>query len=158
MGRRRFLALAAAPAGLVAALALGQVLVRASGDPFPQPGFHNLRYDPPTSPPKITQDEAIAIVRARAAPAAAKQATSITALYVLFSNDGDYREDAQGVRHYEFQRRPAWVVTLHGVNIPSKGGRRPRHGEQAAPPSYFHEWNVVIDAETGAYLESFANR
>lgn len=137
----------------------GRILGRASsGDPFPQPGFHNLRYDPPTSPPKITQEEAIALVKSRLVPAVVSQATSITARYVLVSNDGYFREDAQGVRHYFYQRIPAWVVTLRGVNISAHAGPAPRPGQPAPPLQYDHEWNVVIDAQTGAPIENFSNR
>ncbi len=107
-----------------------------------------IRYGHPTSPPKISQEQAIQIVKTRH-PELANEATSIVAQYVLFSNDNYYRVDAQGQNHYFFQNVPAWVISFEGLNLASHG---------PPPITYNHELNVVINAQTGEDMGEFSYR
>ncbi len=107
-----------------------------------------IRYGHPTSPPKISKEQAIQIVKAMN-PELANEATQINAQYVLFSDDNYYRVDAQGQNHYFFQNVPAWVISFEGLNLGSHG----------PPPIKFnHELNVAINAQTGEYMEEFSYR
>lgn len=108
-----------------------------------------IRYGQPTSPPQMTQQQAIHIATTRLGSPLASQATSVKATYVLFSDDQYYSTGAKGQRHYFFQNVPAWVVTFEGVNFPGQGH---------SPTRLNHEVNVVINDHTGAFIEQFSYR
>lgn len=95
-----------------------------------------IRYGHPTSPPKISREQAIQIVKAMH-PELANEATQINAQYVLFSD------------HYFFQNVPAWVISFEGLNLGSHG---------PPPITFNHELNVAINAQTGEYMEEFSYR
>ncbi len=113
------------------------------------PASIGIRYGSPSSPPKITQQQAIQLATTRLGLPLANQATHINALYVLFSDDQYYSTDAKGQKSYFFQNVPAWVVTFQGVNFASSG---------RGPARFNHEVNVVINAQTGEYMELFTYR
>ena len=108
-----------------------------------------IRYGSPSSPPKITQQQAIQLATTRLGLPLAHQATHIHALYVLFSDNQYYSTDANGQKNYFFQNVPAWVVTFQGVNFANSG---------RGPARFNHEVNVVINAQTGEYMELFTYR
>lgn len=126
-----------------------QVKVRQVMDSGPGPGEIGLRYDTPTTPSAIAQDQAIQAAIDRIGPLLAGQAKAIVASYVLFTDEQNTTVDAVGQQHAIFQQVPAWVVTFFGVNLLSRGGD---------PKAINHEVNVVVDARTGAYLELFSYR
>lgn len=110
-----------------------------------------VRYETATVPPKVTSDQAIATASNWLGIALTSQATQISTQYVLFSDDQYYSTDTQGVKQFKFQRVPAWVVTFTDVPIPS-------HGPVGQPTQFNHELHVVINAETGEYMESYSYR
>ncbi len=95
-----------------------------------------IRYGQPTSPPKISREQAIQIAKTRLGTLA-NEATQINAQYVLFSD------------HYFFQNVPAWVISFEGLNLGSHG---------PPPITFNHELNVAINAQMGEYMEEFSYR
>ncbi|MDP9350249.1 MAG: hypothetical protein M3P51_01705, partial [Chloroflexota bacterium] len=79
------------------------------------------------------------------------QATSIQARYVSFSDDMQCREYAPNACRLLYQDMPAWVFTLEGVNIASRG-------PSGSPTVSAHEMHVVVNAETGEYVMSYMFR
>lgn len=109
---------------------------------------------------KITMEQAIDIATKNAFINVDTPTTVIRARYVMFSDNvrgkaikiGD-DEDAS-VRP-DYQNVPAWVVTFCGLSIP------PAFRRGVPTPTVFnyaHEWNVVINAETGEYMEEYSFR
>jgi hypothetical protein len=79
-----------------------------------------------------------------------------TAQYGLFSDDRYGQMLPSGRRQLYLQDRPAWVVTLSGVQLPSHG---PRRAGAVHPAGADHnEVNIVIDAATGQYLMGYSYR
>ncbi len=122
------------------------------------PASIGIRYGSPSSPPKITQQQAIQLATTWLGLPLAHQATHIHALYVLFSDDQYYSTDARGQKNYLYENVPAWVVILEGLNLPGSGGGRPAHGSNQNTIKYNHEMNVVINAQSGEYMEAFTYR
>jgi hypothetical protein len=123
-----------------------------------QPTSPGLHYDPPTGPPKITEEQAIEAAKAFVPLYIVPQATRIVARYVLFSDNVAHSTDADGQKHYLWQKMPSWVVTFEGVNFrPLSSGPPPRPGEPPRQTRYFHEVNVVVDANTGVAWRLFAH-
>jgi hypothetical protein len=106
-----------------------------------------VRFGKPASAPIVSQGEAVSTARLRAG-SVADEATEVLANYVLFSDDQYYSVDAFGQRQYAFQDVPAWVITFRGVYYGrGSGGGKPNT-----------EMNVVINAQTGEYMEVFSYR
>lgn len=110
--------------------------------------------------PKINKAVAVELAKANAAvPVTAARATK--AQYVLFSDDARGTADKIGdddTVKLAYQNVPAWVVTFCGVHVPvfiPFDVNDVRIKGLAAPPET-HEWNVVINAETGEYMEEFS--
>ena len=116
----------------------------------------HIRYEPPTSAPKVGEEQAIQAAKDRMGPRYSRQATKITARYVLFSNDAHHETDAHGRSVLSWQRIPAWVVTFEGLNYqtPGQGYIAARGG----PSRHNTEVNIVIDATTGAFIQGFTYR
>ncbi len=151
--------------GLV--VAPGTVLVFAHGDEHTishgqphslGPAPPNKRYDTPTAPPRITRKQAIMDARTSIVGGQVERAKRIDANYVLFSDDAYHIADSAGHPHLAFQRTPAWIIVLSGVNFSTRGGSRPHPGQPAKTIQYAHEFNIVINAETGDYMEAFSSR
>jgi hypothetical protein len=73
----------------------------------------------------------------------------IAARYGIFSNDVYAKVTPDGTSTLMFQDRPAWIISFFGpgISIRSRGPGtfQPHHTE-----------NVVIDAQTGEWMESFS--
>ncbi len=132
----------------------GALLAKAQSDPPYYPPHHETlesigkRYGVPGPgvQPAISRERALELAR-EWSPALAAQATSISAQFVLFSDDRYGAEDEYGNKLTPiYQNVPAWVVTFNGVQIPS----------MMPPLSYNSEMNVVFNATTGEYLEAFS--
>jgi hypothetical protein len=131
------------------------------GDTPPDTAHKHYASTKGLTPPAVTREQAIQIATKNAAVPVAK-ASEIKARYVLFS-DNDMGEDTSigddfSVRLF-YQNVPAWVVTFCGLDIPGQGPSRFWHeNHKDAPMPSNHEWNVVLDAKTGDYIEEFAFR
>lgn len=106
--------------------------------------------------PKITEAAALQLAKANAAvPVNAAQITK--AQYVLFSDDArgtaDKIGDDDSVK-LAYQNVPAWVVTFCGVHVPIDVPFALR--DKVPADAHTNEWNVVINAETGEYMEEFS--
>ncbi len=117
-------------------------------DPAFERGLRNgrKRYMPPLTEPAISMEQALDEVGGRVS-----EATNITARYVRFSDDVMCRELASNDCRLLYQDMPAWVFTLEGLNIPSRG-------PSGSPTVYAHGMHVVVDAETGEYVMSYMFR
>ena len=73
----------------------------------------------------------------------------VAARFGVFSDDAYATRLPTGQMEHVFQERTVWIVTFYGpgVLIPSRG-------LQPLPPK--HVQNMVIDAATGAWMESFS--
>jgi len=71
----------------------------------------------------------------------------VTETLALFSDD-DYAPVSNGIAVPVFQDRPAWVVTITGIDFRGLG----------RADSVNHEVNIVVDATTGQVLELFSYR
>jgi hypothetical protein len=118
-----------------------------------------IRYASPdnATQPKITKEQAIDIASKDTFVVATGPAPVVATHFVLYSNDikgiaavpGD---DDDADEHLLYQNVPAWVITFCGVNVPMPGGQPT---ESRRNTLQAHEWNYVINAETGAYIEEF---
>lgn len=108
------------------------------------------RYMLPRSEPAVSMEQALAEVQ-RVFEGQVAQATNIKARYVRFSDDMQCREFAPDDCRLLYQDMPAWVFTLDGLNIPSRG-------PAGSPKVYSHEIHVVVNAETGEYVMSYIFR
>ena len=99
--------------------------------------------------PKISMRQALELASTRH-PGLADKATSISAEYVLFSNDHHLVPDVQGDLEAVDQKIPVWIVTYQGVIVPTWGGTKPGIAGT--------ELNVVIDAATGEEIGAFSYR
>lgn len=133
---------------VVALFALGSVLVAAQGGGR-GPEIAGVRYDTPTAPPRITREQAIQAAKDHLGSELTAQSTQIQTRHVLFSDDHYYTQDSAGQKHYHFQKVPAWIVTFEGLPLPS-------HGKRGSAVTFNHEAHVVINAETGEYMEMFS--
>ena len=125
----------------------------------PGPTEIGIRYDPidaVTAAGSVSQDKAIAAaLNFFPLPADRQASAHIETRLVLFTDDHQYRQDPSGNKQYLLWRVPAWVVTISGIDIPSRGGS-PRSRPHNI--TFNHEMNVVIDARTGQYLMAFSYR
>lgn len=111
------------------------------------------------NPPKISQAAAIQLAQENAAIPLDNQQVKTVAQYVLFSDDArgtaDKIGDDDSVK-LAYQNVPAWVVTFCGVNVSPPIPFNLRN--QPIAKAALHDWYVVINAETGEYMEEFAFR
>jgi len=106
-------------------------------------------------PVGIDRDKAIAAALSWIAlPDNLQASAHVETRLVLFTNEDRYSLDSSGNKQYVLWRVPAWVVTISGIDIPSRGGV-PHRKHQT---TFNHEMNVVIDARTGQYLMAFSYR
>ncbi len=100
---------------------------------------------------KLSKEEAI--IKAQESEVPVKEATSIIAElgYLSSSNLETLAASGEKVDPALLTRPLVWVVSYEGVKIFSQG---PPDGEHHAA----HEYNVVIDATTGAYIMGFIYR
>lgn len=82
-----------------------------------------------------------------------EQATTIVAKLYLFSDDQHGPIDAHGVVKPLYQKRLVWLVTYTGLVYPR--GRLRGSTWENTPNT---EFNVVIDAVTGEFLQGFTYR
>jgi hypothetical protein len=124
------------------------------------PDALGMHYTAPSTAasPKITMEQAIQVANKNSFVTVDGASTVIRARYVIFSDDvrgtADKIGDDASVR-LNYQNVPAWVVTYCGLSIP------PAFRRGVPTPTkinYAHEWNVVINAETGEYMEEFSFR
>lgn len=104
---------------------------------------------PPAVAPSISADKVIDLA-IQYAGELASNAKDASVQYVLFTDRNRGMPNADGSVKLEFENVPAWIVRFRGVPQPMFGGFGSRVGVQA------EELNVVIDAETGAYVEMFS--
>ena len=95
----------------------------------------------------IDQARAIQVADPYAGPGI-KQAGSVGGGLYLFTNSQYGPVDKSGQVIPNFQNRLVWLITYRGI-FPALGGR----GMTLAPPNT--EYNVVIDAVTGEFLQAF---
>jgi hypothetical protein len=100
---------------------------------------------------KLSKEEAI--VKAQESEAPVKEATSIIAELGYLSEPNLETAAASGekVDPTLLAHPLVWIISYEGVEIPSSG---PPGSEQHIA----HEYNVVIDATTGAYIMGFIYR
>jgi len=125
--------------------------------PPPDPtGESGISYGQPTQLPVISEEEAVTIVRQAGGADAELSAwprEQFTAIYVLLTDLRLNATNSMGTP--EARQEPVWIVTVHGLTIlPSL--RFPLPGETATPDTRTStELYVVIDAVTGAWVESY---
>ncbi len=107
---------------------------------------------PATFRPTISEEQAVALARARVVSRLLEPnaAVKVEAVLVLFSNDQYYTENERGEKTYHHQNIPAWVVTFRDVKFPMN---QPRGASGDA--LYNTEVSVAIDAVTGDVLELY---
>jgi hypothetical protein len=83
----------------------------------------------------------------------------VVAKYILFTDDsrGKEKPDSEDIT-LAFQNVPAWVITFCGQAIPPFSGKHEAKRSDITPIPPSTEWNVVINAETGEYMEEFSFR
>ncbi|SRR6266571_4578320 len=113
--------------------------------------------DPPPSgyTPSVTANEAVAIASTRVDAA---NATSVTSTLVSFTDLGSVpvTDDGAPLGPPQIKDVPAWVVTVDGICVPAFVHNIYAPGPVSACAG--HEYNVVIDAQTGAVIEGFSFR
>lgn len=109
-------------------------------------GVHLMRATPPANAfPRVS---AISIAKRLAAHLTRPNA-DVSAAYRIVSDTDYYSIDRNGDRQYRIKDRPAWVITFSGARIPLYG----RYGGEVSPNQ---QVSVVIDGETGKYLETYS--
>ena len=104
--------------------------------------------NPPATRPFISADAAVDLALQYAGELAS-DARDASVQYVLFTDQYRGVLSTDGSLLLEFEDVPGWVVRFRGVPQPIFGGLGATGGVQA------QELNVVIDANTGQYLEMF---
>ena len=97
---------------------------------------------------KVSKEEAIAEAQESGAPV--QEATALLTALGYLSNPSLETAAAAGekVDPTLLAHPLVWIISYEGVNIPSSGPPN-------SPHSVAHEYNVVIDATTGAYMMAF---
>lgn len=103
-----------------------------------------ITVETPVSPPAISRERAIEAAR-QALGDFADQADSITARYVLYTDQGTPTFKGKVMRDF-----PAWLVTFNGVKIQRQGGKVVPG--KLVESKFFTTSVVVVDAETGEWL------
>lgn len=83
---------------------------------------------------------------------------------VLYSNDvkgvaTTPGNDEEADKNLLYQQVPAWIVTFCGVKVmPISRPALPDSSQYGKITLEWNQWNYVIDARTGKYIEEFASR
>lgn len=154
-------------AGVLAVVALAGVLAKnetssaraAQSCGETQPTRANIRFasSQGTSAPQVTLQQAITAAK-KTASFSIENASAVNAKYVLFSDDAIGVAQTPGDDNtvvLSYQNVPAWVVTFCGLDIPAVGPRMPQQLRKTRTIPMNHEWNVVINANTGESIEEF---
>jgi hypothetical protein len=121
---------------------------------------NGISLDPPSASqqPNVSADAAVATARSVANFAAPD--SNVTPTFAIYTNQGirsipaDAPEGAQGQSGARsWVRIPVWIVTFDDVCVPFFG---PAGG--AASGCAGSEWNVVVDADSGEYIQGFSDR
>ena len=99
--------------------------------------------------PKLTEEMAIEIAKKSVGERISKEAESITAMYVKFTNRPEGIDGPALVlpgTNVVLEDIPVWIVTFHRVNVPRQGPGNADIGNM----------NIVIDANSGEELEGFS--
>lgn len=112
-----------------------------------------------SAPPKISETQAIEIATKNISVPLNSASPQVVAKYTLFTDDnrGTEKPDNEEVA-LAFQNVPAWVITFCGQVIPPFSGKHETKRADITPIPPSTEWNVVINAETGEYMEEFSFR
>jgi hypothetical protein len=126
-----------------------------------QPDELDIHYAAPPAGviPVITVEQAIESAKKYADFADFKRPVDINAQYVLFSDNvrgGATVAGDDDTVTLDFQNVPAWVITFCGLSIPAHGTERIAKAGHVLPNHT--EWNVVVNAQTGAYMEEYTFR
>lgn len=129
-----------------------------------QPKVLNIRYDLPGAnvPARVTSTQAIQIATNHAFVRSQLPAPLVKTQYVLYSNDNrgvapTIGDDDAADQHLVYQSVPAWIVTFCGV-VTYPHTRPVAAGSGGVSIPQRNEWNVVINAQTGAFMEEFSIR
>jgi hypothetical protein len=113
----------------------------------------------PTGSPTVSSAQAISAATANSAATINGNLmpdVQVTAQYGTFSDDALGQQLPSGQFQLEFQDTPAWLVTFSGPGLSLGPLGSPANSTVAPPSAPKHEQTVVIDARTGAYMESFS--
>jgi hypothetical protein len=114
--------------------------------------------------PKLTEEEAIEIAKKSVGEKVSKEAESITAMYVKFTNRPEGMDGPALVlpgTNIVLKDIPVWIVTFHRVNVPRNGPGPMFDSNGKCIPSNVNPYvlgdiNIVIDGNNGTELEGFA--
>lgn len=120
-----------------------------------------MSYVTPAEPPGISRERAIEI--AGSVGFSPGYAPKVSARYELMSFENSqawaHQLTQEGLQHHTrgFVDIPVWVVSYEGLRMEPSG---PPAVDKASlrPEDFNHELNIVISAETGAYLGGFTYR
>ncbi len=117
---------------------------------FLKQGFEIVKMNDPV---KIDKETAIksATAKETIGTYVSEQAKSITAILVKLTDKEHPRLPGSDI---VLQDLPVWIVTIHDVNIPGSGGPKKLGGK--SDNTFFGDVNVVIDANTGKWVETFS--
>jgi hypothetical protein len=120
--------------------------------PPPPAQIHGVSYAGPTSPPKVSMADAIVEARSHGISAEWPDA-KITAIYVLLTDERVNVPNEAGTP--VARNEPVWIVTAQGIpKVPS--GPAPPPGTPRSVQAYPTTVNVVIDAMTGRWIETYS--
>jgi hypothetical protein len=115
-----------------------------------------ISYAQPTTLPLLSEEEAVAHARQTGGFAPADFATlpreRFTAAYVLLTDL--HLNTTNDLGTPEARNQPVWIVTVHDVQV-LPGGPAPPPGQQPTPTLVTTDVNIVIDAMTGEWVESY---
>ncbi|MBK5228141.1 MAG: hypothetical protein JJE05_06490 [Actinobacteria bacterium] len=122
----------------------------------------NIVLEPPAPAmsPKVTGEQAAATALSYAAYATPDSTISKT--FAIFTNTGWEAlssQDAESSQQSEgtllFDRVPVWIVAFDKACVPQHG---PALTDTEKTGCRNTEWNVVVNAETGEYIQAFSDR
>jgi hypothetical protein len=116
-----------------------------------------MRAEPARGVPRVSQAAAITAADTWG-EGLSDRATTVTAQFVLFSDDHNFTELPSGEKIYHIRNVPAWLITFEGLELQAFGDCFPYGCSDDEPLPFNTELNVVIDARTGAFVEAFDYR
>lgn len=121
-------------------------------------GQHGMELKKPTVQPSISDVKAIELA-SQYAPGAASTAKSITAEYQLFTMKGArmfteaaLEKNANLKKDGFMNDTPVYIVSFEGI---TKKGHDSINGKE---PTVLHEYNIIVDANSGEILSGFGYR